>query len=207
MRFQRRGVSRRQVFRIVRRMSTRVTQRKILVDQVTIPDITSADFDNPVTFDLLAATEAEDDTIESTGGTTAGTNVATCRPDAKLVSIKVRTTVRGGSGGAEIYRWVLYKSPDNDVSLGGLQGSSEFHTTNDNPTGREFRKGLLAKGEIQLSASSLMSRVPIFIKRAALLRNANFREDDRLKFQIAKNASGTTGQISMLGALYLRQNA
>lgn len=203
--FQRRGGRRRfaiRVGRIARRATGIVLAKRILLDKLTIPDITSADYDNPLTFNLVAATEAQEEDVESTGGTTAGTDVATIPLYSKLLSLKLALMVHAMSA-QTVFRWSLYKSPDGDLTL---NQTTNFHTSNDSITDRENRKFTLAKGMFVSNASSTVNRIPIFIRRKAWQRASPMREGDLLKFSIAKDAAGTTAQLSGFGTLYVRAN-
>lgn len=152
--------------------------------------------------DLIACTEAQDESVESTGGTSAGSDVAVTPLYSKLLSLKAQFVVSSAS--ACIVRWILAKSPDNDIT--GATFMSNFHSSDDTTAAREVRKYILAKGITYVSADRLRSPVRIFVKRKAWARASPMREDDRIKLILAKNAPGSTAEISGFGTMYVRAN-
>lgn len=191
--------------RVVRAVSGRIIVARVLVSKASIPDVTSVDFDNPLGFDLIGAAEAQNHEIESTGGTTIGTDVATAPLYSKVVAIKLQTMVHGSSAGGELVRWQLVKNPQGDLSTANINAS--WHSSNDDATEREVRGFQLAKGQLLVSPSRLQTPVRIFIRRKTMARLGSLREADRLRFVVSKDATGTTLQLTMWGNIYLRANA
>lgn len=146
-----------------------------------------------------------DEELESTGGTTAGTDVADVPLYAKLLSMKLNLIVEGATSVSTMLRWLLYKKPDGE-SLVSTLSQTVFHVSDDTPTFREFRRQTMAKGMFVSNPSTATNRLPIFIKRSALARNRSFAENDVLALLIAKAAEGTTCTISGFGTLYFRAN-
>lgn len=191
--------------RVVQQVSGIVIAKRVNVVKFTVNDVTSADFDNPVTFDLLACTEANDPQIESTGGTTAGTDVATCPVHSKIIGIKLHTMVHGSSAGGEILRWAILKNPDNDITT--ANANTDWHNSDENTEAREVRANQLAKGQLIVSPNNLQTPLKLFIKRQTLRRLGTMTEADRIKFVCSKDATGTTLQVTMWGTIYIRANA
>lgn len=190
---------------IVRAASGIVLTKRVNVDKATIPDISAADFDNPLTFDLLACTEAQDESIESTGGTTAGTDVAVTPLYSRLLSLRLHAIIQGTQATANLYRWILAKSPDNDIT--GATFMSNWMSSDDTTAAREVREHIMAKGLAVINQSSGNAFPRIFVKKKTLNRLSPLREDDRIKFIIAKDAPGTTANFTMWGNLWVRANA
>lgn len=183
---------------IVRAVQSISLSKRVLLDKLTIPDITSADYDNPLVVPLLTCIEAQDEELESNGS-----DIATAPLYSRLVAIKLRLGVHAFSA-QTVFRWMLWKSPDNDLTP---NMTTNFHSSNDTITDREIRKMVLAKGIVISNSSSVVNSVPIFVKRAAMLRAGPLRENDRINFQIAKDAAGTTANLTGFGTLWVKANA
>lgn len=165
--------------------------------------MTSVDFDNAAGFDLLACTETNNEEIESTGGTTAGSDVAEVPVHSRVVAAKLRLFLQGQGG--EFIRWALVKNPDNEFTTQNF--IDEWHTSNDSPNGRLFREKCLSKGLALLQSDRLSTAQNVFIRRKALARNARFIEGDRWKMVFAKDATATTCQATLWGTIYVKANA
>lgn len=170
-----------------------------MVSKATIPDVTSADFDNELEVDLLECVETMDEEVESDG-----TNVADAPLYSRVVSMRLQILITGVSASTH-FRWALYKKPDGEALLSNLV--SQFHSSDDSPTQREINKHIMAKGIAHANANSLAVRFPIFIKKSNLMRNGGMKEGDKLTFVIAKDAAGTTGELTIMGNIYVKANA
>lgn len=126
----------------VRKAQGQTLVKRILLDQLTVPDITTVDFDNPLTVNLLSCLEAQDEELISDG-----TNVATAPLYSKVTSINCAMTMHGVAA-QTVFRWLLYKEPDGEALITSL-ASASFHGYSDSPTGRESRKMTLAKGFVR----------------------------------------------------------
>lgn len=175
-------------------------------NQVTIPDVTSVDFDNPLTIDLLACQEGIEEEIESTGGTTPGTDVAVVPVYSRLVSLKLQLAIVGATGTANFVRWVLFKSPDNDVSITSLANNNSWNASNDTQVARELRKYTMAKGFVITNPSSATGFVRAFVRRSNMRRMGPFREGDRIKLVLAKDSAGTACTLSGMMNAYVKAN-
>lgn len=176
--------------------------KRVLLDSINIADVTSTNYDNPTTFDLLACVASQAEGVESTGGSTAGTDVATAPIYSRITALRLNFYVK--SGASTDIRYMVFKSPDNDIT--GAQAMAAFHSSDDTQAVRELRKCTIAKGFFGISSDRLQNKVPIFVKRQALARIAPLREDDRLKFVIAKHADGTTATLNGFGTIYVKAN-
>lgn len=190
---------------VVRAVSGRIINVRVNVVKFSIPDVTSADFDNPVAYDLLVGAEAQAHEVEATGGTTAGTDVPQVPIYSKVVALRLQTMVHGSSAGGEIVRWQLARNPQNDLSAANF--NTGWHTADDDVTNREVRKYQIAKGQLIVSPNNLQTPLNLFIKKKTLLRNGNIREGDRLKMVFSKDATGTTLSVTQWGTIWLRANA
>lgn len=178
--------------------------KRVSFDRTTIPDVTSVNFDNPLFIDLLACREAIDEEIESTGGTTPGTDVADCPVYSRLTSMKLNILLEGATSVSTYIRWLLYKMPDGESLITGL--GSSFHSSDDTPTFREARKYTMAKGHLVLNPSTAVQQMRVFVSKGALKRVSPMRENDRIRLVIAKAAEGTTCTVAGFGNLYVRAN-
>lgn len=180
-----------------------ILAKRVNVVKLSIPDITSADFDNPTSFRLLEGAEAQDESVESTGGTTVGTDVATAPLYSKLVAIKLQLILHGAAGG-ELVRWQIVRNPDSDISAATY--NTNWHNSDDTSTAREVRANQLAKGVVVVQSNTLATRVPIFIKRKTLRRMSSIKEGDSYAMVFSKDATGTTVLATVWGTMYLRAN-
>lgn len=183
-------------------MGTTLVKRVNIV-KFSIPDVTSVDFDNPSGFDLLIGSEAQDEEIESTGGTTGGTDVAQVPLYSKLKAVKLNMIIQGQ--GAELVRWQLLKSPDSDIT--NATANTNWHTADDSTTAREVRANQMAKGLAVVNSDRLDTRVKVFVRRKTLARLGTFREGDRLKMVFAKDSTATSCTATLWGNLYVKANA
>lgn len=185
----------RRVGRIARATTGIMLAKRVLLDKLTVPDITSADFDNPLVVPLITCIEAQDEELESNGS-----DIATIPLYSRLMSIKMHLILHAFSS-QTVFRWMLWKSPDNDLNP---NMTTNFHSSNDSITDREIRKFILAKGIIVSNSSSVVNKIPMFVSRSAWARATPMREGDRINFQVAKDAAGTTAQLSGFGTMYVR---
>lgn len=175
--------------------------KRILLDDINIADITAANYDAPTQVGLLQCLEAQDEELDSDG-----TNVATAPLYSRILAIKLRLIVRAPN--ASHFRWMLHKLPDGEelvTDANRLAGN--FHVSDDTNPMREFRKMQLAKGIVAMSGNGLVSSIPVFVRRAALKRISPLRENDVIRFDIAKHGDGTTASLSGFGTIWIRANA
>lgn len=189
----------RRVASIARRASGRILAKRVNCTNLSIPDITSADFDNPLDVPLLECVETMDEEVESNG-----TNVADAPLYSKIVGLKLRGVIQGTASGVNLFRWRLFRSPDGDLSSAGA--ISNWMTSDDTPTARELRKNTLALGLAVSGASSSVAHLNVFVRRKALRRVSTLSEGDTLRFAVAKDAAGTVGRLELYGTIYVRAN-
>lgn len=182
---------------IVRAATGIVLAKRVLLNQLTIPDITAADFDNPLSIDLLRCIEAQDEEVESDG-----TNIADTPLYSRITGMRMNLFIKAGA--ATDIRWMMHKSPDNDITVTSL--ATDFHNSNDTQPQRELRKMTVAKGYFAIGSDRLLTRFPIFVSKKALARISPMRENDRLRLVVAKHGDGTTATLSGFGTIYVRAN-
>lgn len=171
---------------------------------LTIPDVTSVDWDNPLEVVLLKGTETNDEEIESDG-----TTIAEIPIQSRLRALKLTLMVLGATSTTNVYRWILLKKPDGEtlVSNATILTGNVFNSADNTPGQRENRKYVIAKGMVITNPNTAVTRVPVFIRKKALERIAQFKEDDTLNFLIAKDTAGTTSILHGWGNAYVRYNA
>jgi hypothetical protein len=189
----------RAVRRAVRAVSGITLAKRIVLTEETIPDVTSVAFDNPLSIDLLECVESIDEEAISNG-----TTIADVPLYSRMTSFKTNLFV--DCDAATLIRWVLYKKPDGEALISDLADNS-FHGSQDTPGQREFRKYLMAKGYLRISADRLQVPLKVYVSKAAMRRAAPFREGDKISLIIAKSAAGTTAQLSGFGTIYCKANA
>lgn len=178
-----------------------IEAKRVILDGLTIPDISSVAYDNPLTIDLLRCTETVDEEVESNG-----TNIADCPLYSKFVGMKLNLMIRGTTDDELTLRWMLYKCPDGESLISSLQDSN-FHSSNDIQNNRELRKMTLAKGMFLTNTSSGVNRMNVFVRRATLKRLGSLRENDIIRLQIAANSAATVQALVYgFGTLYVRMN-
>lgn len=182
---------------IVRAAMGTVLAKRVLVASATIPDVTATDFDNPLTIPLLECTETMNEETVSDG-----TNVADAPLYSRIQSIRLEGLVHAST--ASVMRWMLYKSPDADISA--ATAMSDFHSSRDAPDAKVLRANTLAKGVLFMGASNQGTKFRTFVSRSALRRAGSLRENDVLRFIIAKDAAGTTIPLDMLGTIWVKAN-
>lgn len=187
---------------IIRAATGIVLPKRLLLHDFLIPDVTSVDFDNPVEFDILSCNEGQDENIESTGGTTAGTDVAQIPLYSRLLSFKTNLMFRAAN--ACMVRWMLVKNDDNDFSAGNF--NSAFHSSNDDATTKAIHKLTMAKGFVNIPSDKLAAPLRIFVKRSAMKRVSPMKEDDKISMVFSKEAAGTTATLSGFGTFYVKAN-
>lgn len=185
--------------RRVRRVSGITLTKRVILDNLTIPDITSVPFDNPLRVPLLTCLEAQDEELESDG-----TIIATTPIYSRLLSMRLKLLISAGASQA-IVRWLIMKEPDGEALLTSLANAS-FHSSNDTQNIRESRKMTISKGMLVTNASSTVNSVPIFIKKKAWARISPMRENDNLVLLIAKDAPGTTLALNGFGNIWVKAN-
>lgn len=175
--------------------------KRIIFNDEVIPDVSAADFDNPLQINLAVCQEAQGE-----GTTTDGTNINTVPLYSKFVGLKVNLMVRDSSGAANTVRWMLHKLPDGEELITDANRLTDtgFHANTDDSTFRELRKCTLAKGIAYPDANRGQTGLRVFIKRDALKRNSLMREDDVIRLDLAKAATGTTCTLSGFGTMYFR---
>lgn len=200
---RRRGGGMRRFARRVRRVSGVTLVKRVLVHRSSIADITSVDFDNPTNLTLLSCAEAQTESDVSDGSAVADVPLY-----SRITSLKLRAWVEGSTSASIMHRWVIYKSPDGDLTASTLaNGGGFFHDSVETATAREMRKNILAKGILITNPSTALTISNIFVSRAALRRIRSLREDDSIKFAIAKAAEGTTTTVTLMGQFYVKANA
>lgn len=186
--------------KVVRAVSGITLAKRVILDDISIADITSANFDNPTQVNLLTCIEAQDEELESDG-----TNVATAPLYSRIVAIKLNLLLKAPSG--THVRWMLHKLPDGEelvTDANRLAGN--FHASDDTNPMREFRKMQLAKGITAIASDKLATSMRVFVRKKALARVSPLRENDVLRFDVAKHADGTTATLSGFGTIWLRAN-
>lgn len=188
------------VRRTVRAVTGKVLAKRVLLDDLTVPDVTSVNYDNPLVVGLLQAPSdgSLDEEVESDG-----TNVASVPTYSRITGMRLNFICSAGS--ATEVRWMLVKDEDNEGSLTSL--ATQFHNSDDTLIARELRRNTLAKGLMRISADRLQQNIPIRISRKALQRTGGMKENDRIEFHIAKQAAGTTVQLSGFGTIWVKANA
>lgn len=182
------------------RAATGITlaKRIILTDEI-IPDVSAADFDNPLNVDLLQCIEAQDEEQVSDG-----TTIADAPLYSRIAAMRVNLFTSASAG--TLIRWLLYKMPDGESLISSL-ADANFHGSNDTPTQREMRKMTVAKGYYRISPDRLQTDMKIRVSRAAWKRISPLRENDTLRLVIAKSAEGSTGLLSGMGTIWVKANA
>lgn len=173
--------------------------KRVNVDKGTIPDITSADYDNPLVISLLEATETMGEADVSDGSIIADAPLY-----SRITGIRLNTTVIAGQATQMQLRWIMWKDVDGD--LPGSTVMPLWHVSTESSVAREVRRMTIAKGLLIANQSSGVVPLHIRISRAALKRISPLRELDVLKFAIAKDAPGTAAVLNMWGSIYLRAN-
>lgn len=185
------------------RAATGITMAKrIVLDDETIPDITSVAWDNPLKIDLLECTEAQAEATISDGSGVA---------DTPLYSriARMRFNFLLDSASACKVRWMLVKLPSGVDTIAALTGGlndANFHGSVEGVSARDLRGNTLAKGFVSLAADRLQSSLRIFVSRAAMKRASPMKEDDKISLFLAKNAPGTTASISGFGTIWVKAN-
>lgn len=189
--------------RVVRAVSGITLVKRAVFNRLTIPDITSADFDNPLEIDLINCIDDAtgiDEQVESDG-----TNIAQVPLYSRLTSMRLQCILEGSTSVSTMIRWYLYKKPDGESLRTTLAGVA-FNSSDDTPTERELRKYNIAKGMLVLNPSSAIGNLRVFVSKSAMARISPFRENDRLTLLFAKAAEGTTCSVSGFGSLRFRAN-
>lgn len=171
-----------------------------MATDLLIADVTSVDWDNPTTWELLECTEAQDEEAESI----AGTSVADTPLYSKITGMRMNLFFRAAN--ACMIRWMLLKLPDGDTLAANLTDAN-FHSSNDVQANRELRKYTLAKGMIGITSDKLQQPLRIRVSRAAWRRASPMRENDKIVLMMAKNAENTTATLSGFGTIWVRANA
>lgn len=200
----RRRTNFRQARRIVRAVSGTILAKRVILGGVTIPDVTAADWDNPVQIPLAVCQETMDEELESDG-----TNTAQVPLYSRLVGLKLNLQVVGPSSASVVHRWMLHKLPDGEelITDANRLTNTGFHSSDDTNPFREFRKMQLAKGMLITNSSTGVTPLRIFVKKAAMMRVAPMRENDVIRLDIAKDQTGIASTIHGFGTLYFRANA
>jgi hypothetical protein len=176
-----------------------IISKRIVADSLTIPDITSVKYDNPLTVNLLVAQENTDDEVESDGSSVAEVNI-----HSKVVGFKWQGYIQGPSGEAVNVRYILYKNIDGEGLISNCTDSF-FHNSNDTPTAREVRSLIISKGIMHLSESQGVTKFNLFVRRKTLHRLGNMKEGDKLTLLIAADvAMVTNAKLYGFGTLYVR---
>lgn len=189
--------------RRVRRVTGITMVKRIILDQLVIPDVTTVAYDNPLTVTLLECTEAQDEEVESNG-----TTIADAPLYSRITAIKTKMTV-GDATALTCVRFMVYKCTDGDdpiTALGVGLADGAFHTSNQTPNNRELVRNTLAKGYIMIPPDKQVAPLNIRISREAMRRAGSMREGDLIRAIFAKDATGTTLRLWGMGNIYLRAN-
>lgn len=170
--------------------------RRVVIHGATIPDITAADFDNPLTETLVTAEETVDREVEAIDGTPAQVP-----RECHLTAIKLQGHVRSAASGNEVVRWMLVKNIQDDLTGAGFM--TRWQDSEASVTAKYVRGATIAKGQLQINANTV-TPLKCFIRRSALRRNSFLNEDDDIAFVIAKDATGTTCSLELWGQIYFR---
>lgn len=175
-----------------------ILAKRVLVDRLDIPDITSVAYDNPLVIGLLVCQEANNEETESDGSA-----IAEATLHSKLVGCKLDIKIRGAVNDPVTVRWMLVKSPDQDITSATFM--SQFHSSDDTTAAREVRANILSKGFVLTNVSTGLSSVRAFVRRETLKRLGNLKENDIIRILFASSANMTTqAQVSIMGTLYVR---
>lgn len=178
-----------------------IVAKRVLVDGVAIPDITSVAYDNPLIVPLLICQESINEETESDG---AGAT-AECTLYSKVVGCKLDIKIRGTTDDELTLRWMIYKSPDQDIT--SATAMDQFHKSDDTTAAREVRANILAKGYILTNISTGVTNIRAFIRRETLKRLGSLKENDLIRFLIAANSAATVqAQLNIMGTIYVRMN-
>lgn len=205
-RFRRRSRFARTVRRarpIVRAATGITLSKRLLLAGVSIPDVTTVDWDNPLKIQLIKAQESMDEEQEADG-----TNPAQVPLYSRLIGMRFNLKVVGPGSSSVVHRWILHKKPDGeDLISDATRLLSAFHSSDDTQAQREFRKFTVAKGMLITNQASGVTPLGIFVKKAAMKRISPFRENDILQLDIAKDATGISSTIHGFGTMWVRANA
>lgn len=186
------------------RAATGITlAKRMLLSGVTVPDVTAVDWDNPLKIQLLKCQESMDEEQEADG-----TSPAQVPLYSRLTGMRLNMQVVGPASSSVVHRWILHKKPDGeDLVSDATRMLTAWHSSDDTQAQREFRKFTVAKGILITNASTGVTPLRVFVKRAAMKRISPFRENDILQLDIAKDATGISSTIHGFGTLWVRANA
>lgn len=177
--------------------------KRMLLPGLTIPDVTTNDWDNELTVTLARADSSPADDSETL--IADGTLIPIVPPHSRLTGVRLDFKVIGATSVVNVYRWMLVKNPDGDVIVSDLSDSGgQFHHSAATPSGREQRKYIIAKGIFLTNPNTAVGSLRIPVSRGAMRRINPFRPDDTLVFHIAKDTAGTTSILHGMGQLYFR---
>lgn len=179
--------------------------KRVILSGLTIPDVTSADWDNPLAVGIVTTKYGDlDDELESNG-----TDIAEIPSHSRITRFKLNFMILGATSTTNVYRWMLLKRPDGESLLANSAAmiGDAFNSAADTPSQREWRKFLLAKGMVITNPNTAVSRLNIFVKKSALDRIAPMRENDAITLIIAKDTAGTTSLLHGFGNVYVKANA
>lgn len=188
------------------RAATGITlAKRVLWTNVSIPDVSAADYDNALVSNLLECTETMDEEVESTGA--SGGAIADAPLYSRMLSMKFNINLTAATAGTWV-RWMLIKRPDGETNAAtsGLLDAT-FHSSDDTQAARELRANTLAKGMTLVPVDRQVARVPIFVKRSTLRRLSPLKEGDLISLCFAKDGTGTTAQINGFGTIWIKANA
>lgn len=198
--FRRRRFARR-VGGIARRATGIILTKRVILGGLTIPDVTAADWDNPLQIDLAVCQEAQNEELEADG-----TNVPTVPLYSRLVALKLDLTILGATSTTNVYRWILHKLPDGEEIIADANrlSGNNFHSSDDTQAFREFRKLVMAKGMVVTNPNTAVTKLRVLVRKSAMARVAPLRENDTFRLDIAKDTAGTTSLLHGFGTLYFR---
>lgn len=176
----------------------------MILSGLTIPDVTAADWDNPLAVGLLSTGETTDAELESNGS-----DIAEIPIHSRVMGFKLSFIILGATSTTNVYRWMLLKRPDGETLISNATAmiADAFHSSQDTPSQREFRKFMISKGMVVTNPNSAVTRLTIPVKRSALARISPMRENDLITFLIAKDTAGTTSILHGFGSMYVKANA
>lgn len=175
--------------------------KRVVANGLTIPDVTSVDWDNPLEFDLLQCSEAQDENAESDD-----TSIASVPLYSRIKSMRLDMKVIGPSSSAVVHRWMLIKRPDGETLVTNATAlvGNNFHSSDDSTAQREWRKHVLAKGILITNSSTGVTPLHVNVRPSAWARNSPMRENDLITLLIAKDATGVASTLHGFGTIWVK---
>lgn len=142
---------------------------------------------------LLTTKDAPDTDVE-----TDGTTIAETYSGARIVDVNLKLILHGGTAGdrTEI---VYYK--DRDAALGASWTVALLFDQDYTVNTAAIRNGTMWYDMHVWGSGSDKNTLMPRVRRAAMARNAQLRENDNLKILFSQNDGSTTRKLSMVGRL------